>query len=199
MLRAEMASYYRFQADLHATSGVLEDPALPDGVSFTSGRALERPLPTPLVFKVDCPKGQRPDHLLGDSIPLVSELFLETLRAAGVENFQAFPARLRNTKKRAEWSGYSAFNILGLVDAVDLKASRYDVLVPGDGDALPPLLDFEELVFARSKVGDLPLFRLPQSPSQMFMSGWLRKQLVSRSPAGGWGISTFEVRVRQAV
>ena len=188
--------YYRFQADLYADHGIVEDPELPDDVTFMSGSPIAVPLPAPLVFAVDYPKRAKPDHLLGDSIPVASDLFVAALQAAGVDNVQTFPATLHNPENGGRWTGYQAINVIGLVDAVHPKKSKYDVIMPGDGDEVPPLLDFRELVFARGKVGELPVFRLLQNPTQLFMSERVREQLIARSPAGGWVITTIEVPVR---
>ena len=187
--------FYRFAPDVHAEWGITDDPSLPESVSFTSGRKISAALTEPLVFAVDVPRGARPDHLLGGQIPVVSDLLLQTLGAAGVRNVQTFPAVLRNRRTRQKWTGFHALNVLGMVDAVNLRASTYDTLMEGS-DELPPLLVFTRLVFARSKVPELPLFRLPQSPTTMIMSEGVREALLRRSPEGGWGITAEEIRVK---
>ncbi len=47
------------------------------------------------------------------------------LRAAGVDNFDEYPVILRRIDSGEEFQGYSAVNIIGCRDAVDLEDSEY--------------------------------------------------------------------------
>lgn len=189
-----MTSYYRVEPDIHDLRGISGYPQMSDDVSFLAGVPISVSLGKPLVFNVNHPPGERPRHLLGMQIPVVSELLLQAMTAAGVDNFQAFPAVLRNTDTGAQWDGYFAFNVIGLLDAMDLRASKYTEIMPGN-DQIPALLDFEKLAIDGSKTRNLLLFRLLQNPGAMLVHHKVRDQLRQQKPPEGWGITTFEIPV----
>ncbi len=191
-----MTSYYRIEPGIHDLYGIAGYPRLPDEVSFLSGRPISAALSSPLVFAVNHPRGETPGHLLGKQIPVVSDLLLSVLKGAGVDDFQAFPAVLHNSDTGDRWTGRYAFNVLGMLDAVDLAASKYDEIMPGE-EGEPPLVDFEKLVIDGSKTRGALLFRLVQNPLTMLVHQKVRDQLRQTKPLEGWGITTFEVPVRQ--
>jgi hypothetical protein len=186
--------YYEIRPDVYAMYGITRGPQLPRSVEFTGGTPIVEPLPAPLLFDVDYPQGEQPGHMLGRIVPVVSRLLVEALTRAGVDNYQIFPALLRNPDTGSQWSDYFAFNVVGLVDAVAAQSSTYDVIMPGE-EEIPPLLDYTRLVFARSKTLDMPMFRLLQNPPQLFLLDRVQAALASVSPPGGWGITIFEVPV----
>ena len=190
-----MTPYYRLEPGIHELYGIADYPQLPDAVSFLTGRAISTPLPAPLVFAVNHPQGETPKHLLGMQVPVVSDLLLQTMAAAGVDNFQTFPAVLRSADTGAQWTGYHAFNAIGLIDAADMQGSKYEQIMPGN-DEVPALLDFETLVIDGSRTRDLLLFRLAQNPGAMLVHQRVRNGLRQRKPPDGWGITMFEIPVR---
>ncbi|MCK6528885.1 hypothetical protein L6R50_15425 [Myxococcota bacterium] len=185
-------AYFKFQADVHGEHGIAEYPVVPDDVSFVAGRVITRPLPHLLRFIVSHPATHPPGHLLGSMIPVASRPLLDSLIQAGVNNIQTFPAVLRNQDTGEEWANYFAMNIVGLVDGADMASSVYDTVMEGDG--LPPLVDFTDLSLADAKVGVHLLFRVVQSPIDMFMADSVRSRLIAARPAGGWGVTTTEVK-----
>jgi hypothetical protein len=122
----------------------------------------------------------------------VSTLFIEALRSAGVDNFQTFPALLRNEATNTEWLGYHAFNAIGLVDAIDAGESKGDTIMLGD-DMVPPLIDYTKLVFAEPKTMGMLMFRLVQSPGDLFVRDAVKDRLLTMKPQEGWGITSFKV------
>jgi hypothetical protein len=190
-----MTPYYRLEPGIHELYGIADYPHLPDGVSFLTGRPIAAALPEPLVFTVNHPQGEAPKHLLGMQVPVVSDLLLRTVAACGVDNFQSFPAQLRSVDGAGQWSGYHAFNAIGLIDAADMRGSKYGEIMPGD-DEVPPLVDFQTLVIDGSRTRDLLLFRLLQNPGAMLVHERVRNELRQRKPPGGWGITLFEIAAR---
>jgi hypothetical protein len=189
-----MTPYYRVEPGIHDFYGIIGRAPVSDEVSFLAGHTISVQLSSPLVFEVNHPPGEAPRHFLGSEIPVVSDLLLTAIEAAGVDNFQVFPAVLHNLDTGGKWTGYRALNVLGILDAADLQSSKYDEIVPGS-EGLPPLVDFEKLVINSSKTRDLLLFRLVHNPSMMFIHGNVRDHLRQHKPPEGWGITTFEVPV----
>lgn len=187
--------YKLIEPDIYSDHRIVENPALPPTLSFQDGVLIQEPLPSPLVFRVDFPKSAMLPHLLGDIILVASDRFVATLRKAGVDNFQLFPAVLRNPEVGAEWTGFHAFNVLGLLDAADMNASRYLTIMEGEGH-LPPVVNFEELVLARAATHDQPMFRVLQSSSLLAVHQRVVDVLKRESPPEGWGITATTVEVR---
>lgn len=185
-------TYFKFQPDIHGEYGIADYPPVPDNVSFVAGQLIMQPLPQPLVFSVTNPSDRPPAHLLGSMIPVASTQFVDVLRAAHVDNLQTFPAVLRNLETGQEWHDYFALNIVGLLDGADMTVSTYDSII--DSDALPPLVSFRELVLDRAKISRYLVFRIVQSPIDMFMADSVRNELIARKPAGGWGVTTTAVK-----
>lgn len=93
------------------------------------------------------------DEILLMTRPLVSCLF-----DAGVDNLQCFPAVIVNPTDGTADTGYWAVNVLGIVRAADLAASR---LAPSSSGSLIGV-DFESLVIDPKAARDLNLFRLAE-------------------------------------
>ena len=187
-------TYFKFQPDIHGIYGIADYPSMPNNISFVAGQVIAHSLSEPLVFTVTNPPDCPPKHLLGSMIPVASRQFVEALRAAHVSNMQTFPAVLHNIETGQKWHDYLALNIVGLLDGADMRASVYDTII--GGDALPPLVSFSELVLARASVENHLVFRIVQSPSEMFMAGSVRDEQIARKPREGWGVTTTEVTLR---
>jgi hypothetical protein len=187
--------YKRIKPDIYSDHGVVENPAIPPKLSFQRGVLIQEPLPSPLVFRVNFPKAAALPHLLGDIILVASDRFIAALRKAGVDNFQLFPAVLRNPEVSAEWTGFHAFNVLGLLDAADMDASKYQTIMEG-AEHLPPVVDFEELVLSRAATHEQPMFRVLQSPSLLVVHQRVVDVLRRERPPEGWGITATTVDVK---
>ncbi len=188
------ALYHHMQRDNFDDYGVITNPQLPDFVSFIKGALIRETLPVPLVFEVSHPVRAAVPHLLGNAIPLMSDYLVKTLRAAGVDNLQVFPAILKS-KAGEQWEGWWAVNTLGLVAAADLEKSEYDTLMKGAaGGVEVPLLAFTKLVLVAAKTHDFSLFRLAESPSTLLIHDRLNKYLDSHDPPDGWGYMTTAIQ-----
>ena len=176
---ASPTPYFKFEPAIHGEYGIARYPELPPDISFLAGRAISEPLPRPLVFSVSNPADVPPQHLVGTMIPVASQALLDALQAAGVDTLQRFAAVLRNDVTGQCWTDFFAFNLLGLVDAVEGRASPS-----------------EPLVLAQAKVAPHRMFRAAHNPLEVFISEGVRSELIRRRPPEGWGVTTTEVPVR---
>jgi regulatory protein YycH of two-component signal transduction system YycFG len=112
-----------------------------------------------------------------------------------VDNLEVFPAVVYSQKHRKEWSDYFAFNVIGIIDAVDLDKSQYDTIMQGN-DEIPPMLAFNEVVFSAEKVKDAPkMFRLIQEESRLYVNAFVRDTYMKLSPPETWGFITTDIEV----
>ena len=157
-------SYYELAQSLHQTHAITVFPRLPGGVSFPKGVMIQADLPDPLVFETDNDSAHPPDDFPGSVIHVLSDRFVEALRAAGVDNMQTFPAQLQNPASGDVWpSGLQAVNFVGVVDCVDLEKSDYDEVGVG-------VLAFRDVAISESRAGGLSCFRLMQSPDRVVLA-----------------------------
>ncbi|WP_437762364.1 DUF1629 domain-containing protein [Sorangium sp. So ce281] len=183
------------ESDIYALYGVRKNPPIPDNVDFLSGVPIHSPLPDPLVFEVNHPTGVPLGHLMGSTIPVASKRLVEVLRQVGVDNMQIFSALLRNAETQEEWSSHVAFNVIGMVNAVDREASKFDEIMPGPG-AMPSLVDFDEVAISRAKAMDLRMFRIPDNPTFFVVHESVIAALRREAPPEGWGISAAQLKVQ---
>jgi len=162
-------------------------------VDLCRGSRLDPTPSTPLVVTLEKLNGP-PPHWIGDRIPLVSPLFLSTLRRACVDNFQSLPALLRCHRAGDLSNEYVAFNVIGLLDGADREASVGTPLL--DEDHGPKLVDYSELVLARSKTRGLGMFRLADCPAMLLVHNRVRRVLAASTPNEGWGFSAIEIELR---
>ncbi len=179
------------KSDEHSVTG---EPALPGEISFIKGAHIGAVLSDPLVFEVDYPSREALPHFVGITIPVFSTSLVETFRSAGVENFQVFPAVLRNPAIGAEWGGYWAFNVIGVLVAADLEKSNADTILGGDPQGVSaPLLGFKELVLEKKRARNMPMFRLAESPSILLIHDHVLAHIKARRPPNGWGFEATEI------
>jgi hypothetical protein len=181
--------YHHIASSNSDDHSVISEPQLSGDVSFIKGASIGASLPQPLVFEVDHPARESLPHFVGRTIPVFSTRLVEAFRSAGVENFEVFPAVLRNPAIGAQWDGYWAFNVIGLLSAADLDASQADTIMGGDlaGLSSVPLLAFKELVLELKKTRGIPMFRLAESPATLLIHERVLAHIKARRPEGGWG------------
>lgn len=190
-----MTTYYEFDSDSFVDYGIKKSPALDGDISFIEGQKIVEQLP-PLVFEANFPIGERPPHFMGDTIPLASKQFIDTLRAAGVDNFQVFEAKVFNPETGEKWDNYYAFNVIGLVKAAVLERSDYDTIMEDDPEGIEmPLIAFNEIVLDKNKLRDLLIFRMAESPGTLIVHENVIKALEANSPSEGWGIDSYELEL----
>lgn len=185
--------YHKIAENRFSDYGVNKNPQIPD-VSFIEGVVIKAKLPNPLIFEVDYPSQSEVPHLISNTIPICSDHLVKTLRSAGVDNFQVFAAVLRNPKIKTEWTGYWAFNAIGMLAAANLEKSEYDTIMeedPEGGDV--PLVGFLNIVLDKRKAKNKSMFRLAESPATLLVHDLVLKHMVANRPPDGWGIDATEV------
>jgi hypothetical protein len=130
------------------------------GMPWISGAIIrESDVPNTVVYEVDA---DYPGELLAmydKAIPIMRNDLLETLRSAGVDNLQTFPAVVTEPGGKQR-NDYKAVNIVGLVAAADAERSTF----------MEPAVDFlgadfESLVIDETQTGGALLFRLAEAPN----------------------------------
>ena len=183
--------YYAIIADPFHDRGILEDPSLPEGVSFLRGARIDWRPDAPLEFRSNCDARHPPRHCMGGALPVWSDALLNAFVAAGVDNLQPFPAVIVEDGGEMRWPGYNAINVLGLVAAADLTAS--DTLKIGERPGGLPLHGFQKLVIDPQKTRGLGLFRLGENPLQLVLRGDILDRLAESAPPEGWGVSAEKI------
>lgn len=178
-------------SDYHVT----REPELPDDLDFVYGKRLKGKVPNPLVFEVDYPTKQDIPHFIGETIPVFSDALVKVIRSAGVDNFQTFPALLRNPDNGTEWSGYSVFHEFGLIAAANFEKSDYDMIMEGDaqGGVATPLAGFRLLVLDKKKTRNVAMFRLAESPDTLLIHDRVLTHIKKNRPPDGWGFDATEI------
>jgi hypothetical protein len=172
-------------------------PPRPDGYPTSLFRGKPVIVPTPKVFElnINCREDESPRHfILGIELLVVSGLFLNALRQAGVDNFETWPAILRDPETEREWKDYFMFNEIGLLDPADLKKSKYDTIDGGDntGD-IPSVLGFHNVTFNEKKTRGAKMFRILQFPPDLYISKEVMDVLDELRPPEKWGIVTNKI------
>jgi hypothetical protein len=132
------------------------NPSLKD--RWMSGRRFIKPPAEPVVATIQ--PGYEKSELVPyfDAARLMSTVMHDVLRSAGVDNLDVYEAEIRSEDGAIVHRGYKAFNIIGLVQAADLKQTVFND-PPGSRviDA-----SIEHLIIDDAKVGDLLMFRLAE-------------------------------------
>jgi hypothetical protein len=195
-------SFYEIRQDAHNLIRIktpLGLPGSPDGQPTDVISGIPVTVPTPKVFEFDINPGknEEPAHFLEGTDSLVlSTRFVNALRQAGVDNFEIFPAILRDPKTNRKWRDYYLFNEIGLVDAVIQEASDGDIIIEGNGDDIPDLIAYNEVVFDGKKVAGHKMLRIPQCPIDLYMAEEVLEVLVDIFPLEKWGVETSVSKVQ---
>jgi hypothetical protein len=188
------ALYYQISPSTLSDYSVTDEPELPGDIEFIDGTKIDEPLPNPLEFTVDYPSRGELPHFVGMTIPVMSDSLVKVFRSAGVENFQTFPAVLRNPEIGEEWGGYWAFNVIGLIAAANLEKSKADTIMEGDSEGVAvPLLGFHTLVLDKKKTRNSAMFRLAESSSILLVHDRVLAHIKKNRPKNGWGFEATEI------
>ncbi|MDH5181338.1 MAG: hypothetical protein OEZ39_00025 [Gammaproteobacteria bacterium] len=167
---------------------------LGSNISFLSGRYLKLKISEPLKFEIACPAEDHPGHYFSGTVPVVSPNFIELLQHASIDNFQLFPAVLTNSKINKEWSGFFAFNVIGLINAANKEHSKGAILMGGsDDEGVPALIDYEKLVIDPGKVKGAYMFRELSSPELLIFDDRIEDYIKKHRPPEGWGITVTKL------
>lgn len=186
--------YHRIKGSRLSDYGVRKDPKLPPDVSFIEGVMITEPLPNPMIFEVNHPSQDKLPHLFNTTIPVISDYLVKTLRSGGVDNFQVFPAVLRNSKIGVAWRGYWAFNVIGMLAAANLEKSEYDTIMEDDPEGVDvPLVGFLTIVLNKKKTHHEAMFRMAESPDTLLIHDRILKHMIANRPPDGWGVDATEI------
>jgi hypothetical protein len=193
--------YHKLVQSINDNNGIISQVELENGshglTNFTRGYKFDVPVPDKFICEVNYSKKNPPRHFItGCGYVVISQLFLDTLKEAKIENFEVFPAILINPKTKIEWSNYYAFNEIGLVDAVLWEECKYNEIVKRDPEiGSPGVYSFRQVVFSEKKLNNEKMFRLLYDRS-LYFSDDVMNIFDKNSPPEKWGITTEEVEIK---
>lgn len=181
--------FYELEPDLFAEH--VPEPAceLDATLNLTAGKPITGRFPTPLVFTTGHSADDPPKGLHNRCDPVMSNELVEALHAAGVSNMQCFPAELRSEVDGSVWRNYQAVNVVGLISAADMKASRGAAVISAPSATAVPLAVFETLRVDPVRAGEALIFRLAEAPSRLIVAARVIDHLLQQHSAEEWGIS----------
>jgi hypothetical protein len=169
--------YYRLDVKLPPGSGYMSQQAN-EGYMLMDGARVdesELQLPWPFTLRPDRGKELRlADYYSGKN--LMSARLVETLRGCGVDSLQTFEAAITNGSTGEHIPGYLVVNVLGLVEAADLAASR--------ARPLADVKHFEKLAIDPNRARGLLMFRLADSRSDVVIDEKVARQVEAGKFAG---------------
>ncbi len=162
--------YYRLDSDPSLAAGYMQEDGNKHAKLLRGEKIDEKKLtlPWPFTAVVDEEEGfEISAYYPGKN--LFSRQMIDTIRACGVDNLQAFPARIKNGATGAIIDDYVVVNVIGVVAAADLAASKSQPLAGGKF--------FDELVVDEKKAGGLLMFRLAESRIEIIVAEPVAKAL----------------------
>jgi hypothetical protein len=156
-----------------------QEPDLPRG-PWMVGQMITYPVQTPLVYELDPDYPGQLQPMYKAAAPIMREDLLDALASAGVDNLQLFDAVLRDPGTGATHKNYKAVNVVGVVSAADLGASK----MMGTTDSTLVDADFHRLVFRDDVPPDLLLFRLAESVNAIVVHEDVKRVVEQRQIPG---------------
>jgi hypothetical protein len=195
--------YHNVVQSINDNNGIISQVELPNGshglTAFTRGYKFDVPVPDKFICEVNYSKKNPPRHFItGCDYVVISQLFLDTLKEAKVDNFEVFPAILKNPETKIEWNNYYTFNEIGLEDAVLWEECKYTEIVEEQPESgFPGVYSFKSIVFSAAKLNniDRKIFRLSQDRS-LYFSDEVKNILDKNRPPEKWGITTTKIEVK---
>jgi hypothetical protein len=173
--------YYRLQVDYLVepeaySSSLLSDIwgcQVPD---FLLGEPLDDPGE---VLRVELweREGRALAEFFDDSVPLLRDDVIDTLRTAGVDNLQTLPVELVLREGGKSVPGYQAVNVVGILRAADLKKSKYE----SASKDLTFNVYFDKLVIDEEKANGQLFFRLAESCSTLVVHDSVKAALDAKN------------------
>lgn len=152
--------------------------------SWMSGEAIAATVPEPLEIEIDPDEPGDPLEMYELEALIMSERLLRALQEIGVDNLQAYRARLVGPESGRTFENYFLVNVVGAVSCADLELSEYD---PPPGRPTISVA-FERLVIDEKRTGGTLLFRLAESLSTILVHEKVKLHLESR----GFDMLTFD-------
>jgi len=152
--------YYALTTDGRENVYMGKEPGLNAHINLMMGRLLdakENEIDLPFRYTMTVTAGQEPRFYGWYPGSFLMQLkLLDTIRSAGVDNLQVFPAEIRREDNNTEVPGYATVNIVGRVACAAPKKSA----------SMPVgnLKYFTDLTIDPTKTAGQLLFRLRESP-----------------------------------
>lgn len=118
----------------------------------------------------------RVPYLHGRTCPVMHRRFVDALLEFGVDNIQVHPIELTDPEDGRSIPDFCAVNVVGLVAAADMERSQATTQSGG------PVIDvaFDTLVIDGKRAHGLPIFRLAEDPTHMWVHEALRDFLIAK-------------------
>lgn len=142
----------------------------PGDQGWTEGVRFDTAPTTPVVAKIRAGyEAAEPREFLGVP-PIMSERLAKVVAACGVTNVDFYDAVLRSSDGKTVLRGYKAFNLVGLVAAADMRATRFAASNPSRStDA-----SIESLAIDPEKTAGRLMFRLEENTSTIVVHDAVR-------------------------
>jgi hypothetical protein len=166
--------HYFLRQNLFVEANIIEIVGHTDATAqfhWVDGVRFDRPVPRETLLLDPAYGTAFPDYF-ETVLPVMSTRMVEALRSSGVSNLDVYPVTLKNQVDGAERLDYSAVNLIGAVDAVDVAKS-------------PHRLRFGKPYFTgaihldASRTGDLSAFRLVHGPTFIVVSEPLAQRIAA--------------------
>jgi hypothetical protein len=158
-------------------------PPIPGVPSWSLGRPFPAAIPEPVVIELLETHTDRMREMDNTDGLVMTRRLLHALGDAGVDNLDAYAAVLVHPTRGSRNTDYVIANVIGLVSAADLQASR--VVGRTQGDLLD--VDFEGVTIDSRKAGGLLMFRLAENTSAIVVHDRVRRHLL----AAGFDMLSF--------
>jgi hypothetical protein len=153
------------------------------GVFWITGALLDFPPPHHLEIELR-PRDSRYPNVMVEYIPARMPIFrddlIQALHEAGVDNLQLFDLTLIDPDDGTRYTNYKAVNILGAVEAADMKKS---IATVHPGGALIDV-DFDRLVIDENNTYGFYMFRLAESVDTILVHQKVKDQLIAKGFKG---------------
>jgi hypothetical protein len=126
--------------------------------NWKKGQPFKSPPPLPVVATIPASQAGEVLELNLDTLPLMTHRLADALREAGVDNIDFYEAEIHDEASGQVLRTHVAFNLVGLVAAADLAASRH---VAADGPLVT--VSFQSLSLDADKARGALMFRLAES------------------------------------
>lgn len=154
---------------------IAEVPVVSGVESWMAGRAITTPVPEPLVLALDPNEPGPLKEMYNLEALVLSDRLLASLRAAGVDNLQAFRATIDDPFTGVVHTNYHVVNVVGCVAAADLEKSQWST------ESGTPLVDtnFDSLTIDPAKATGFLMFRLAECISAIVIHDSVRRHLLA--------------------
>ena len=150
------------------------------GLWWTDGARFVSPFPSPISISLKPYDPKVPDmgpslsSLYLSKIPLFKKELVSALNEIGVRNFDTYEVELLDPDTGEKCNTHVAVNIIGLVSAVDMDNSKYNI-----PDNIPLIdVEFDELVIDEKKAQGYLMFRLAENTNTILVHELVKNYLV---------------------